>query len=232
MSTYQLSHTPLALLLQRQAANLLTAARILLLFVAAGFSVSHSPVLQWLALPISLATLLADWLDGVAARRWHADSKMGGVMDIAGDRIVENVWWITFAWLRLIPLWVPVVVITRGFLTDAIRSYALSRGETAFGREAMIRSRLGFALVASRASRAIYGGAKVLAFAGLFGLKAALPTQVLWGIGLPAVHTAVLTMTYLTVSLCVLRALPVFVESRRLFSSEERPDLSEAYDVT
>jgi CDP-diacylglycerol--glycerol-3-phosphate 3-phosphatidyltransferase len=204
--------------LKRQAANILTGGRLLLVFVAVGFSIAQSQTLQWLAVPAALLALLTDWLDGMAARRWHTDSKIGGVMDIAGDRIVEAVWWVTFAWLRLIPLWVPIVVISRGVLTDAVRSFALSRGLTAFGGQTMMRSRVGFAVVASRASRGIYCAAKVLAFCGLFALNAVHGSSEGTG-GLEQIVTlGALAATYLTVFLCIARGIPVLVESRQLFS--------------
>ena len=220
MVSARLAKPSLLHILRLQAANLLTVGRLLLLFVAGGFAVSHDPVLARIAVPIAIAALLTDWLDGVAARRWHTDSKIGGVLDIAGDRIVENVWWVTFAWLRLIPLWVPVIVVARGFLTDAIRSCALSRGQTAFGEQSMMRGRIGYAVVASRASRAIYGGTKVLAFTGLFCLNAIAEAPGIDYSALYAVAVISIAATYVTVLMCLVRSIPVFYESRHLFSTQ------------
>ena len=104
MSTSELSCTPALAALGRHAANLITGGRVILLFVATAFAVAGNRPLAFVALPLALVALLMDWLDGLAARRWGGESKLGGVLDIAGDRVAENVWWITFAWLRLIPL--------------------------------------------------------------------------------------------------------------------------------
>jgi len=208
-----------AAVLRRQAANILTGGRLVLLFAAAGLAVSQVSLLKWLAVPVALTALLTDWLDGIAARRWGTPSKIGGIMDIAGDRIVENVWWITFAWLRLIPLWIPIVVITRGVLTDAIRSFALSRGLTAFGNDSMMQSRLGYAVVASRGSRGTYCASKVLTFTALFALNAAESAASVGENLLSSTAALTLAATYATVILCIVRGVPVLIESRKLFRS-------------
>ncbi len=195
--------------LQRHVANLITAVRVVCLFLAAAFAVTGNALLAWVAVPLAFAALVMDWLDGYAARRLGCESEIGGLLDIVGDRIAENVWWVVFAWLHLIPLWVPLVVLSRGFVTDAIRSYALSRGRTAFGETTMMQSQIGYALVASRTSRAIYGIAKVIAFNSLFVLNAAqqMASPIF------VIEIAALTATYLTVVLCVIRGIPVLCEA-------------------
>ncbi len=47
-------------------------------------------VLAWIAVPLAFAALLMDWLDGYAARRLGCESKVGGLLDIVGDRIAEK----------------------------------------------------------------------------------------------------------------------------------------------
>ncbi len=213
MSTHTLTF---AATLQRHVANLITASRVVCLFLAAAFAVTGSTVLVWVAVPLAFAALLMDWMDGYAARRLGCESKVGGLLDIVGDRIAENVWWVVFAWLHLIPLWVPLVVLSRGFVTDAIRSCALANGETAFGKASMMRSRIGYSLVASRASRATYGVAKVIAFVALFVLNAVQHSSNLAaGVG-PEVEMVALTATYLTVALCAIRGIPVITAAKRV----------------
>ena len=43
-----------------------------------------------------------------------------GGLDIAADRIIENVFWIYFAVNDIIHFWMPLAILTRGFITDAI----------------------------------------------------------------------------------------------------------------
>lgn len=220
MLTSRITHAPAAIISRRNAANWVTGGRIVLLFLAAAFAAADRPLLAILAIPLGLSALLMDWLDGVVARRCGCESKAGGVLDIAGDRIAENVWWVVFAWLRLIPLWIPVIVISRGFLTDAFRSYALSRGHTAFGRDTMMRSRIGYLLVASRVSRASYGAAKFLVFGLLFTLNAvgqiAGTADVLYSI----LEPAAVAVACFTVVFCLVRGAPVAVAFKRLIREE------------
>lgn len=213
MSTHTLTF---AATLQRHTANLITAIRVVFLFMAAAFAVTGDTVLAWIAVPLAFAALLMDWLDGYAARRLGCESKVGGLLDIVGDRIAENVWWVVFAWLHLVPLWVPLLVLSRGFVTDAIRGCALSQGQTAFGEATMMRSRIGYGLVASRASRATYGVVKVIAFVALFILNAVQNSPGLAsGIG-SAVEPVALAATYLTVALCAIRGIPVISAAKRV----------------
>lgn len=202
--------------LQRHVANLITVFRVVCLFLAAAFAVTGDTVLAWIAVPLAFGALLMDWMDGYAARRLGCESKVGGLLDIVGDRIAENVWWVVFAWLHLVPLWVPLVVLSRGFVTDAIRSCALSQGQTAFGETTMMRSRIGHGLVASRTSRATYGVAKVIAFVALFILNAVQHSSNL-APGLESgAETVALAATYLTVALCAIRGIPVITAARRV----------------
>ena len=109
----------------------------------------------------------------MARRRGRAD-EFGAVFDIAGDRVVEMTFWIVFAHLGVIPVWIPLAMITRGFMIDAMRSLGLKEGKTAFGKNSMMRSPITQWLTGSRFMRAFYGVAKVLAFAflaGLFGAR-------------------------------------------------------------
>ncbi len=221
MSTLELTQTSPLPALRRHAANLITAGRVLLLFLAAALAVTGNLTLASLAVPLAVAALLMDWLDGLAARRCRCESRVGGLLDIVGDRLAENVWWVVFAYLRLIPLYVPVLVLSRGFLTDALRSYALSKGHTAFGKDTMMRSRIGHALVASRASRAAYGVSKALAFTGLFTLNATRLVLAPGGPLLTGLELIALTATHLTVALCVIRGIPVVTEFGRMLKVEQ-----------
>ena len=101
-------------------------------------------------------------------------------------------------------------------MTDAIRSCALTRGFTAFGESTMMKSRLGFALVASRVSRATYGTSKVVAFVLLFSLNAAQEMSGLTPAFLSGLEVVSVAATYLTVALCVIRAIPVVTAAKRV----------------
>ncbi len=159
----------------RSMGNLITAARVLLLFVTVGFiylslpgeRTPGEPLWALVALVLTLVVILGDAVDGVIARARGENSDFGAVVDIAGDRIVENVYWVVFAHIGLLSVWFPLVMLLRSFTVDALRSLALSKGKTAFGEKTMMQSRLGVWLAASRLHRALYGGAKVVTFVWL-----------------------------------------------------------------
>lgn len=102
-----------------------------------------------------------DSLDGYLARRLRCATKLGAVLDVVGDRIVENVFWLLLAYFRVIPVWIPVLVLMRGFITDGFRSAAAAKGHSTFS---MMKSKTGWWLVASPASRTSYAILKSLVF--------------------------------------------------------------------
>ena len=63
-------------------ANLLTILRVLLSIVAVEYIFSGRPDLCISALFISIFGIILDGLDGVAARTFHEESKLGSVYDI------------------------------------------------------------------------------------------------------------------------------------------------------
>jgi CDP-diacylglycerol---glycerol-3-phosphate 3-phosphatidyltransferase len=156
-------------------ANLITAARVALLFITVGFiylslpgeRTPGEPLWALVALVLTLVVIIGDAVDGVVARVRGENSDFGAVVDIAGDRIVENVYWVVFAHIGLLSVWFPLVMLVRSFTVDAVRSLALAQGKTAFGEKTMMQSRLGVWLAASRFHRALYGGAKVVTFVWL-----------------------------------------------------------------
>ena len=203
-------------------ANLITLIRISMAFVSAALF-GRSPLASLSATVLMIGAIGLDAVDGWVARRFACASKAGAAFDIAGDRIVENIFWITFAKLGLISYWFPIVIIARGCLTDFIRATAFAEGKTAFGAGGMMETWWGKLLVGSRASRAIYGSLKGGAFflLGIWETLASLP-------GFPIKALAGLTQelaipelarltAIMTVVACLVRGLPVLIEGARFF---------------
>ena len=192
-------------------ANLVAITRAVLAFLAIAI-LFHQPQLYLLAVGMTITALLMDGLDGWVARRYGEVSRIGAVIDILTDRIVELTYWIAFAALGWIPAWIPIVVAVRGLLVDGARALAFERGLTAFGPTTMMRSKLGTFLVASRESSSAYGIAKASAFAlMILAYAPALPET-----ARPVVLAMGLVSVYAAVALCVLRGVPVLLEARRL----------------
>lgn len=153
-------------------ANLITLARVVLLFITVGFvylslprdGVPGEPVWALVAAVLTLIVFISDGFDGIVARARGEDNAAGAVFDIAGDRIVENVYWVMFAHIGLLSVWFPFLMLARSFLVDGLRALALGEGKTPFGEKTMMTSSFGLWLAASRLHRGLYGAAKVVAF--------------------------------------------------------------------
>lgn len=200
-------------------ANLVSLFRTLLGLLVVGLLFIHTQPMYWLCFVLTIAVIAMDALDGYLARKFNESSKMGAVIDILGDRIVEQVYWVTFLALGWLPLWVPLVVIVRGIVVDGLRSMALEQGFTAFGHSSMQQSKLGWLLVSSNFSRTTYAVAKAAAFAFMIlghtpGFAPSVATPITW-LGL--------SCTYISVAFCVIRGLPVLIEGRRFLSDDAKP---------
>jgi CDP-diacylglycerol--glycerol-3-phosphate 3-phosphatidyltransferase len=213
-------------------ANLITAARVALLFITVGFiylSLPHAgvpgePLWALVAAILTAVVFLGDAIDGLVARARGEASQTGAVIDIAGDRIVENVYWVVFAHIGMLSVWFPLVQLVRSFTVDAVRSLALKQGKTAFGENTMMQSRLGKWLAASRLHRGLYGSAKVVTFIWL-QLQLALQLQVqrsaewaqTYGNALTIVQTVGIVLAVFTLLYSLARGAVVVWDSRPLF---------------
>ncbi|HEX6134418.1 MAG TPA: CDP-alcohol phosphatidyltransferase family protein, partial [Longimicrobiales bacterium] len=180
--------------------------------------------LDLLMVPLLAWAIFMDALDGWAARKWNEVTEAGALFDIAGDRIVELALWTFFAIRRdpggqpLVPLWVPLVMITRTVVTDLIRSVAFASGRTPFGANSMQDSVWARELTASRWSRALYGALKAVCFCALgilLALQAADPgaAVLLW------LRPSVQGLVLATVAFSIVRAVPVVWDGRRFLAA-------------
>lgn len=211
-------------------ANLLTILRMILAVIAVEFVFSGRPELCFSAVIITLIVIVLDGLDGMVARALNESSKFGSVFDILGDRVVENLYWIAFAVVGWVGAWVPMVVVARGIITDGLRSIALAQGYTAFGSSTMMKNPVYHFLTASRFSRALYGTAKALAF--LIVIVAYVPNLqffdamsvdlfVKFTYYQPMLIKIADTLVYITVAMCVIRGIPVILESKRFLENDK-----------
>lgn len=193
-------------------ANLITLLRTLMSFGVVAMLHVRRTEIYILAVGLTLLVIWMDALDGWVARRLGESSKFGAVIDILGDRVVEMTFWIVFVAFGWLPVWVAIIVAARGILIDGIRALALERGMTAFGSTSMMRSPVGRLLVSSRFSRGLYGVGKAAAFC----LMILLFTPGLLPEATAALRPLAYATVYLTLLLCVIRGIPVLLESRSL----------------
>ena len=199
-------------------ANLITVGRVLALFVV--IYVMYGVAARTIGIcALLLAVIIAlDALYGWVARKRQETGQFGAIFDIVGDRIVENALWIVFADMGLIPVWVPLLSMSRGFLVDGLRSASYSDGLTPFGEKNMMRSPLTQFLTAGRFMRALYGYAKAVGFVflgGLWGWVSTDASGTLLGklYDIEAFRWFGWGLVWTAVVLMVVRAVPVVVDS-------------------
>jgi len=191
-------------------ANWITLARFPLLAINVLVLFFGAPTLRLAGVSLLLIGLLLDTVDGVVARKTHQTSLFGSVLDIAADRTYELVLWVCFAYLQLIPAAIPVIVIARTTLTDALRGIGVSQGEAPFSQH---RTPLGRFLVGSTLMRTGYSLSKTLAFVGLAlaqalgGFPAGSQNAAFGG----TVGEVSREVAWVAVAFCVLRGLPVVI---------------------
>jgi len=194
-------------------ANIITVSRFPLLFLIVIMLTLPSAGARLTTVPLVVLLILMDTIDGLVARSRHEESLLGSVLDVMTDRSVELVMWVVFAHMRLVPLAIPIIFIIRGTVVDALRAVGVKQGTTPFGSTT---SRIGSFLVGSPFMRSSYGIAKALAFT-LLALTAALNTYVEIGRGsiqtVNTIHLVAMVFSWIATAFCVVRGLPVIIES-------------------
>jgi phosphatidylglycerophosphate synthase len=187
-------------------ANFITLLRFPLLFVYVALLYTDNATWQLWCVPFIVVIILMDYADGLIARARGEVSLLGSVLDIATDRTLEIVLWVVFAHIGLIPIIIPLIVITRGTTVDAIRAVGMRSGLTAFEQ---VRHPISRFLVSSRFMRMSYGFAKGFAF-GFLTFDLGLQT-----LGSPwsqPIHVVSLVLTWLCIAYTIARGLPVLIE--------------------
>jgi phosphatidylglycerophosphate synthase len=195
-------------------ANRITVSRFPLLVVYVLVLYFAPPVWRLAAVALLFLGLMLDTVDGLVARRSGQTSLIGSVLDIAADRTYELTLWVCFADLRLVPVAIPLIVIMRTTLTDALRSIGVAQGQAPFQQH---QTRLGRFLVASGVMRGSYSVSKITAFLSLAAAEALSgfgPATAVGKAAAPILEVAQV-IAWIAVVMCVLRGLPVIVGAIR-----------------
>ena len=175
-----------------------------------------------LAVALTVTAIALDALDGHLARTKKMATPEGAQIDILGDRMIENMYFTYFAVVGMVSLWLPMLFFARGAATDFLRGLALKAGHSGWGANAMLQSRWGHALVASRWSRGAYATLKCVCFCYL-GLELTLtrgPVALLGPLTVD-VHAAIRAgaqgLAWVTAAFCIVRGLPALLEGWKYF---------------
>jgi len=191
-------------------ANIITLIRLTLVFAIIGLIFTVSPKWQIINIPLLIFIVVLDGYDGIIARKYGRDNIFGAVFDIAADRITEITLWVTFAYLKLIPLWIPLLVITRGILVDSLRNQLINPNQSPFG---LMHSKIGIFLVKGRFSRFSYSLFKLLTCIWLL-LMISFPaiTPNTWHLYHYRLDLITSILVYTTITICLIRGVPVIID--------------------
>ena len=192
------------------SANWITLSRFPVLLASIMILYLGSPAVQIAGAALLFFGLMLDTVDGIVARKGGHTSLFGSVLDIAADRTYELVLWVCFADLRMIPTTIPVIIVVRTTLTDALRSIGVGRGTAPLMQH---RNWLARFLVGSSWMRTGYSAGKITTFCGLALAQAfaGFPAGTIPNHAVAPMMAVLQLVAWLTVSICVLRGLPVII---------------------
>ena len=159
--------------------NIVCYLRVLLCWLSMWFFLANANELIFFV--AILLVMLMDALDGFLARKLNQATEFGAKLDIYSDRLVELSYWLFFALIHRVGLWVFVIFLIRGIVVD----YLSFKRKEALG-DSWLRS--------SRFMRFVMGLTKILSFIALI---------------LAPDHFLTHIFVYLAVISNILRALPV-----------------------
>ncbi|WBB77125.1 CDP-diacylglycerol--glycerol-3-phosphate 3-phosphatidyltransferase [Micromonospora sp. WMMD1128] len=127
------------------AANLLTAARLLLVPVfAVTVAVSGMSHAGWrmVACLIFVVASATDLVDGWIARRFGLVTSLGKVADPIADKALTGTALVLLSWYDRLPWWVTVVILARELGITALRFWVIRHGVIAASRGGKIKTAL------------------------------------------------------------------------------------------
>jgi CDP-diacylglycerol--glycerol-3-phosphate 3-phosphatidyltransferase len=203
-------------------ANWITISRFPLLVGYILMVYLGGPWVRLVSVPILFILMMLDTVDGMVARARGQTSLIGSVLDIAADRTYELVLWVMLTDLGLIPVAIPLIVIIRTTLTDAVRSIGVGRGMRPFDQ---LDSPVGRFLVGSSWMRSSYSVAKIATFCGLMlGLALqSFPSGSSLHAAAPPFLRIFAVLAWVAAALCVLRGIPVILGAIRYLRGDPRP---------
>jgi CDP-diacylglycerol---glycerol-3-phosphate 3-phosphatidyltransferase len=197
-------------------ANWITVSRFPLLLINVLILYFGSTWVRLAGVGLLFIGLMLDTVDGMVARKRGETSLFGSVLDIAADRTYELVLWVCFAGLGMISIVIPLIIIARTTLTDALRSIGVGQGTAPFAQH---RTALGRFLVGSSWMRTGYAVTKVVTFCGMALAQAlgGLSAETSLARAVPLMMSGLRVTAWLAVVFCVFRGLPVIISSLRRY---------------
>ncbi|WBW94847.1 CDP-diacylglycerol--glycerol-3-phosphate 3-phosphatidyltransferase [Oceanirhabdus sp. W0125-5] len=110
-------------------ANKLTVLRIIMVPIFLVFiSIETIPYGVEIATGIFILAALTDKLDGYIARSRNMITDFGKFMDPLADKLLVTAALVALTYMRIIPAWIVVVIISREFAVSGLRTLAANKG--------------------------------------------------------------------------------------------------------
>lgn len=196
--------------IKKNSANIVSIVRVFIAFAAIALLFRYTQKAYILSFILTIIAFSMDAVDGYLARKYGQASQLGAVLDIMGDRIIECIYWIVFAVLGWLPIIFPIICVSRAFVTDGIRSVALTKGMTPFGMQS---TEWGKYICASKFMKTSYAVAKVAAFILIILAKVPNLPENFAGV----TYDVAVILSWIAIIFCIVRAIPVVAESGKLF---------------
>jgi CDP-diacylglycerol--glycerol-3-phosphate 3-phosphatidyltransferase len=110
--------------------NWLSLIRILFIPVIIYLISTESAQLRLASCILFVIAGITDGLDGLIARRMSMKTRLGVYLDPIADKLLISTVLITLLYYRLVPLWVTLVMVSREFLINGLRSFYAGEGVT------------------------------------------------------------------------------------------------------
>jgi len=109
--------------------NILTITRAFFIPIIIIGAYSNKTSLLILTIFLSILAWGSDYFDGTIARKYNLITNFGTFFDSIVDKILMLSLFFTFADLKLIPMWMPLLLLFREFFTTGIREFASLKGK-------------------------------------------------------------------------------------------------------
>lgn len=84
---------------------------------------------KYLSFFIFILASLTDWYDGYVARKFGSTTQTGKYLDPLADKLLVSTAFGIFAYLRIVPIWMFLVIALRDIVITGLRAYAITTGK-------------------------------------------------------------------------------------------------------
>jgi CDP-diacylglycerol--glycerol-3-phosphate 3-phosphatidyltransferase len=112
--------------------NRLSLVRILFIPAILVLISRQNEQLRFISCILFVIAGITDGLDGLIARRMSMKTKLGVYLDPIADKLLISTVLIALSCYRLVPLWITIVMVSREFVINGLRSFYAGEGVTIY----------------------------------------------------------------------------------------------------